>query len=67
MRVTVERSLWVSIGGIIAGQVPDDQTLVARAGEKHIRATNVSIDFRPSQSCATYFSREVARLVTQPE
>jgi hypothetical protein len=34
--VTVERSFWVSVRALIAGQVPDDQSLVARTGEEHI-------------------------------
>lgn len=31
VRVTVERTFWVPIGGLITGQVPDDKSLVARA------------------------------------
>lgn len=38
MRVAVQRSLRVSVGSFIAGQVPDDQTLVSRARQQHIRA-----------------------------
>ena len=38
MRVTVEGSLWVAIGSIVAGQVPDDQSLVARARKEHVWA-----------------------------
>lgn len=34
--MTVERSLWVTVGGIIAGQVPDNQGLVARPREEHV-------------------------------
>lgn len=36
MRVAVKRSLWVTIRGLVAGQVPDDQRLVTRTGEEHI-------------------------------
>lgn len=36
MRVAVERSLWVAVRALIAGQVPDNQALVARAGEEHV-------------------------------
>jgi hypothetical protein len=32
----VERTLWVSVRTLVAGQVPDDQGLVARAGKEHI-------------------------------
>lgn len=37
MGVAVERSLWVAVRAIIAGQVPDNQALVARAGKEHVR------------------------------
>lgn len=37
MRMTVQRSLWVSVRALVAGQVPDDQALVARTGEEHVR------------------------------
>jgi len=36
--VTVEASLRVAVGGLVAGQVPDDESLVARAREEHVRA-----------------------------
>ena len=36
VRVTVERSLWVTILSLIAGQVPDDERLVARTRQEHI-------------------------------
>lgn len=36
MRVTVQRSLGVSVGALVAGQVPDDESLVARTGEEHV-------------------------------
>jgi hypothetical protein len=32
----VERTFWVSVRTLVAGQVPDDQGLVARAGQEHI-------------------------------
>lgn len=32
----MERSLWVSVRGLIAGQVPDDQGLVARSRQEHV-------------------------------
>jgi hypothetical protein len=37
MRVTVERSLWVTVGALVAGQVPDNQRLIARTGQEHVR------------------------------
>jgi hypothetical protein len=36
VRVTVERSLWVSVGGVVAGQVPDDESLVAGTRQEHV-------------------------------
>ena len=41
MGVTVETSLWVAIGLLIAGEVPDDQRLVSRAREKHVRTVTM--------------------------
>lgn len=38
VRVTVQRALWVAVGLVAAGQVPDDQSLVTRGGEKHVGA-----------------------------
>jgi len=32
----VQRSLWVSIRALIAGQVPDDQRLVAGTRQEHV-------------------------------
>ena len=34
--VTVERSLWVSVRGVVAGQVPDDESLVAGTRQEHV-------------------------------
>ena len=36
VRVAVERSLWVAVGALVAGQVPDDQRLIARTGQEHV-------------------------------
>lgn len=38
MRVAVKTSLWVSVGLLVASEVPDDQSLVAGSREKHVRA-----------------------------
>ncbi len=32
----MERSLWVAVGALIAGQIPDDQRLIARTGQEHV-------------------------------
>lgn len=36
--VTVERSLGVTVLGLIAGEVPDDQSLVTGSGQEHVGA-----------------------------
>ena len=66
--MTVETSLWVAVGGFVARQVPDDQSLVTASGEEHIRANlQVSNQFSYEERLVLYFSREVARAVTHPE
>lgn len=39
MGVTLERSLGVAVLGLIAGEVPDDQSLVSAGREEHVGAT----------------------------
>lgn len=48
VRVAVQRSLRVSVGSFIAGQVPDDQAFVSRTRQQHIRAKKRS---SVSESC----------------
>jgi hypothetical protein len=36
VRVAMQRSLWVTVGSLIAGQVPDDEGLVAGTRQQHI-------------------------------
>lgn len=38
VRVTMQAALGVAIGGLVAGEVPDDQGLVARGRQEHVRA-----------------------------
>lgn len=38
VRVSVEAPLGVSVRGLVAGEVPDDQRLVAGSGQEHVRA-----------------------------
>jgi hypothetical protein len=38
VRVTVQAAFGVAVAGLVAGQVPDDEGLVARAREKHARS-----------------------------
>lgn len=40
--VSLEGALWVSVGGLIAGQVPDDEGLVAGSGQEHVWAAEKS-------------------------
>lgn len=39
MGVAVQTALWVSVGSLVAGQVPDDEGLVTGGGEEHVGAT----------------------------
>lgn len=36
MRVAVKRSFWVTVRALVAGQVPNDQSLVARSRQEHV-------------------------------
>ena len=38
MGVTLEGPLWVTVLRLVAGQVPDDEGLVARGGQEHVGA-----------------------------
>jgi hypothetical protein len=53
VRVAVQAAFGVAVRGLVAGQVPDDQSLVARAREKHVRAGRMSV----SESRAVAASR----------
>jgi hypothetical protein len=66
VRVAVKTSLWVSVGLLVAGEVPDDQSLVAGSREKHVRAVTMLALHCDRVPLKSHFSREVARLVTQP-
>jgi hypothetical protein len=41
--VAVKATFGVAVRGLVAGQVPDDEGLVARAREKHVRAGRMSV------------------------
>jgi hypothetical protein len=45
VRVTVQAAFGVAVAGLVAGQVPDDERLVARTREKHVGAVAVSLQF----------------------
>lgn len=74
MGVTLEAALGVTVGLLITGKVPDDQGLVAGCGQQHVgaiikhssqRLSHQKFNLRKSE-VRSYFSREVAREVTQP-
>ncbi len=66
----MERPLGVAVLGLIAGQVPDDEGLVAGAGEEHVRAAIIAVSTTSRRGnwevFVAYFSIDVAKLVTQP-
>lgn len=70
--VTLQRSLGVAILRLVAGEVPDDEGLVSASGEEHVGAgESKGLDSYVTQGYRigcfrTYFSIEVAKLVTQP-
>lgn len=73
MGVALQAALGVTVSLLIAGEVPDDQGLVARTRQQHVGAkcrrqvsTVFEAKIRGSRSQVSYFSREVAREVTQP-
>ena len=43
MRVTVKAALGVAVAGLVTGQVPDDEGLVARSREEHVGAEGGSV------------------------
>lgn len=69
--VAVQGLLGVTVLRLVTGQVPDDQGLVTGAGQEHVgaiaRCVSKSGRLRwVRYSCGSYFSMEVAKLVTQP-
>jgi len=67
--VTVERALGVTVLGLVAGEVPDDESLVSATGKEHVGAVSkCKLLFSTTQfgSIWSYFSIDVAKLVTQP-
>lgn len=71
MGVAVKTPLGVSVlAALLACEVPDDQSLVARSGEEHVGASSLSVPSDKFISFVlmrlTYFSMLVAREVTQP-
>ena len=67
MRVTVKTSFGVAVVLVVAGEVPDDESLVTATREKHIWAAML-LDSASRIAFAhdTDFSRDVAKLVTHP-
>lgn len=54
VRMAVEAPLGVSVCGVITGQVPDDQSLIATGGQEHIGANIVILPVRIPQ-CSFFF------------
>lgn len=69
MRVAVEPPLRIAVLGLIAGEVPNDQGLVSAGGEEHVGAVS-TVSAGPRRRIhepgGSYFSIDVAKLVTQP-
>jgi len=70
--VAVQTALGVAVLGLVAGKVPNDQGLVSAAGEKHVGAVVFTVSAGSltsklfSHGFGSYFSIDVAKLVTQP-
>jgi hypothetical protein len=47
----VEAAFGVAVRGLVAGQVPDDERLVARAREKHVGAGRRSVSCAARHMC----------------
>lgn len=55
MGVAVEGALGVSVRALIAGQVPDDQSLISATRQEHVWAIqNVSIDILRRNFAASF-------------
>lgn len=57
MRVTVERSLGVTVLSLVTGEVPDDQGLVAGGGEEHVGASCLLVFLHVSIEVLKQFQR----------
>lgn len=58
VRVAVQRALGVAVRGLVACQVPDDQSLVTGGGEEHVRAASIFVSiliFTTAGTCAVLF------------
>ena len=63
----MKASFWVAVVLIVAGEVPDDEGLVSTSREEHIWALSyVSAFSHLCPQIITYFSSDVAKLVTHP-
>ena len=66
MGMAVKTSLWVAIGCLVAGKVPDYQSFISTPRQKHIRAEDKVSTFSLVDLGVAHFSGEVAKLVTHP-
>lgn len=58
MRVTLERSLRVTVLGLVAGEVPDDESLVSGTRQEHVGAGALSVS-------STYSSKRRERIAVR--
>lgn len=54
MGVTVERALGVTVLGLVAGEVPDDESLVSATGEEHVGAVSKVSDCSRRRNSAVF-------------
>jgi hypothetical protein len=66
VRMAVKTSFWIAIRSVVASQMPDYESLVSAARKEHIRAIHWVSTWKSGISKSPHFSRDVAKLVTQP-
>lgn len=62
----MERALGVTVLGLITSEVPDDQCLVPAGRQEHVGAVSTVSASSRRRIDSSYFSIDVAKLVTQP-
>ena len=67
MAVAVKTSFWVSVVLLVSGKIPDNKGLVTTSRKQHIWARAAVSAMTPNAiNWRSYFSNEVAKLVTHP-
>ncbi len=62
----MKTSLWITVGLVVAREIPNDKCFVATSRKEHVWADAMSVTTGFAQMSSPYFSRDVAKLVTQP-